>query len=110
MANSIPRAHSVTQMMPASDWFFRFETAGQLKLVRLAAWGLDHDGRVVGMVSPSTADFDYAHLVMVPANSGVYLHLDELTPEERQLINQDKRQALKKLTQDLSSSISSVGN
>lgn len=97
MAMSIPRAHSVTQMMPANDWFFLFEAAGKPSLLRLAAWGLDHEGRIVGMVPASTADFDYPHLVMVPSNQGSYVHLDNLTPADQQLINPRKLEAVKSI-------------
>ncbi|MEZ6936931.1 hypothetical protein [Aeromonas sp. S19(2024)] len=86
MAMSIPRAHSVTQMMPADGWFFRFEVEGKPRLLRLAAWGLDHDGRIVGMVSASTSDFDYAHLVMVPSSTGVYLHEGDFSSEDKLLL------------------------
>ncbi|MDR5016244.1 hypothetical protein RF663_18685 [Aeromonas veronii] len=107
MAISIPRAHSVTQMMPADGWFFRFEAAGKLNMLRLAAWGLDHDGLIVGMVPASTADFDYPHLVMVPSNQGSYIHIDNLTPNEQQLINPRRLDAVKNILKD--AGIPSVG-
>lgn len=94
MAMSIPSAHSITQMMSADGWFFRFQVEGKPRLLRLAAWGLDHCGRIVGMVSASTADLDYAHLVMVPPNTGVYLHEGDFSNEDKLLLMTNKPSGL----------------
>ncbi|WP_324015561.1 hypothetical protein [Aeromonas hydrophila] len=88
MTIKVPVPHSVKQMMPADGWFFLFEANDKPRLVRLAAWGMDERGLIHGMVSATTADFDTAHLVMVPSNKGRYLHKDELTDEHLRLLHQ----------------------
>lgn len=90
----IPSPHSVSQVIPANDWFFRFEHSGMPHVVRIAAWGLDHEGHVFGMVSASTADFDSPHLVKVSSRYGVYLHREDMTSDELMLVNQHVREAV----------------
>lgn len=85
----------ITQMMPANDWFFFYRADNQPKLLRLAAWGQDHDGPVVGLVPASELDLDSPYLVTVPTQlSGQYLHISQFSPEHEMLLKERRTKAM----------------
>ncbi|SDC19806.1 hypothetical protein SAMN05216345_101890 [Cupriavidus sp. YR651] len=75
-----------TQIIPATDWFFvhpDVKESAPPTVWHLAAWGLTPEGKVVGLVGGSVEGC----LVGVPrAAKGVYLHRDQLSEAERQLM------------------------
>lgn len=81
----------ITQMMPANDWFFFYRADNQPKLLRLAAWGQDQDGLVVGLVPASELDLDSPYLVTVPTQlSGQYLHSSQFSQEHEVLLKEHR--------------------
>lgn len=80
----------ITQIMPANDWFFFYRADNQPKLLRLAAWGQDQDGLVVGLVPASELDLDSPYLVTVPTQlSGQYLHSSQFSQEHEALLKRN---------------------
>ncbi|EKP0261227.1 hypothetical protein JFQ93_002514 [Aeromonas sobria] len=70
---SMRHAHSVDQVIPATGWFFRNASGN---VIPVAAWCKAHDGRVYGMVAPTSGDF--GHLAIHEGENGVYLHESQL--------------------------------
>lgn len=81
-------------LMPANDWFFvALPRGAQNKTIvsRLAAWKVDVEGRVIGLVSvPGGGDSSHmptvCRLIGVPPLYGVYKHESELTSEEKSVL------------------------
>ncbi|QBN29820.1 methionyl-tRNA formyltransferase [Xanthomonas oryzae pv. oryzae] len=75
---------------PASDWFFVYDgvpkTAGPT-VWRLAAWGLQPDGAVIGLIGAfghqQGGERKAPSLIQVPPVPGEYLHWSQLDAQEQ---------------------------
>ncbi|VXD06837.1 Methionyl-tRNA formyltransferase [Enterobacterales bacterium 8AC] len=73
------------QIIPATDWYFRHFTEQKdypIVVYPLAAWALNEEGKVVGLVAVYDPAEVKAKLVTPPPLKGNYLHRDQLTEEE----------------------------
>lgn len=74
-----------TSIIPAPDWYFVHERVNpgpnneRYVLHRLAAWGTNEEGKVVGLI-PVRDDNGMAKLLPPPNTKGEYIHSDDLTP------------------------------
>lgn len=75
-------------IIPATDWYFVDKPkSGEQVVWRIAAWALTNSGEVIGLLggTGATADADgIPRLVAVPPVNGLYLHKEQLSPEERE--------------------------
>lgn len=76
--------HTITQIIPAVDWFYvqpapPMSSGAKFYVRPLAAFGLDHTGDLVGFFA--SADKPDS-LVQIPALEGRFRHLRELTDAE----------------------------
>ncbi|MCT8281769.1 hypothetical protein [Xanthomonas translucens] len=77
-------------IVPAADWFFVHDgvpkTSGPT-VWRLAAWGLQPDGAVVGLIGAFGHKQGSEHkppsLIQIPPVPGEYLHWSQLNEQER---------------------------
>lgn len=81
-----------TQIVPATDWFFVHRDGFRTHATRLAVWGIDESGRVIGLISVSDPSESpgirtSAKLVSPPPITGEYKHLLELNQAERDALN-----------------------
>lgn len=77
-----------TQIIPATDWFFRHDNVvpnGPPIIYRVVAWAVVEGKRVIGLIaidSQSSAG-SAATLHQPPPVPGVYLHVSQLTEQEK---------------------------
>jgi hypothetical protein len=76
-------------LIPATDWFYVHKQIPPTKapvVYHVAAFALQDDDEVVGLIPVATGNKGLPRLVKPPADvDGVYLHRDQLTEEEANL-------------------------
>ena len=73
----------IVNICACNDWFFVHEgSQGQLIVLRIAAWGINEQGDVLGLVSHQELGDTPLKIVPVPPLPGAYKHKDELTEEQ----------------------------
>jgi len=81
----------ITSIIPATDWFYVHQAISTLAdsppvVYHVAAFGLDEDGQVVGLIPVTPGQKQPPRLVTPPPGvDGRYAHRDELTAQEREL-------------------------
>lgn len=83
---------SVLQIMPTDQWFYIGRTPEPMEsaicIYRIAAWALQTDGTVVGLIGmPWLSNLAYQPiknpcLTELPNIEGIYKHLDDFTQQE----------------------------
>jgi hypothetical protein len=86
---SLINDRSYQHLIPAIDWFYVEDAPPgeeQGAVWRIAAWASDKNGSTVGLIAPDTrshrSQYEHVSLSKVPSNSGVYLHISQLTAAE----------------------------
>jgi hypothetical protein len=76
-----------TSLCPCADWFYTATGSQDEPIVfRVAAWALQDNGDVIGLVSASSAttNANVSRLVGPPPIGGRYVHESQLTPQQRE--------------------------
>lgn len=82
---------SIESLTPCQDWFYVADDGtGKVIVFRVAAWALQIDGQVVGLISASSAKTpdNVARLVAPPPIGGMYLHRDSLSESQVKQANE----------------------
>lgn len=70
------------QLLPADGWYFKQEKNSEIAIYRLAAWGLDEDGDVVGFVSREAMTRGPTLRRVMRHETGTYVHESSLSEGE----------------------------
>jgi hypothetical protein len=78
-------------IIPAKDWFFVFKgTQGKSVVNRIAVWAMNESGEVMGLIGGIDVrgnENTTQKLVSIPPVPGLYLHKDQLSPDELNSLN-----------------------
>ncbi|WP_368203881.1 hypothetical protein [Aeromonas sp. R5-1] len=73
----------ITQLTPADGWYFKHQKdSGVLAIYRVAAWGINEQGGVVGLISRDFTMKGPTLRPIQPEDTGVYVHETSLLEAE----------------------------
>jgi len=79
----------IKSIAPSSGWYYVAKGVQNEEIVfHVASWALTENNEVVGMIAAANATTkdDMARLVMPPPIKGTYLHEDQLSEKQREVV------------------------